>query len=130
MAYRSAAHDSTGYTPAKLKLGHELGLPVDLLTGKAPDEELPEKVTSYAKSLQERLMEVYHQVRGALELSGDVMKRNYDGNASQVYYKDCDMVWLYNPLRKKGQSPKLQNPWEGPYTVVERLSDVTYRIRG
>ncbi|KAG7176718.1 hypothetical protein Hamer_G015547 [Homarus americanus] len=39
-------------------------------------------------------------------------------------------VWLYNPVLKKGQSPKLQSPWEGPYTVVERLSDVTYRIKG
>ncbi|KAG7168477.1 hypothetical protein Hamer_G002544 [Homarus americanus] len=85
---------------------------------------------SYVKSLQERLTEVQHQVRGALEFSGEVMKRNHDVKASQVCYKDGDMVWLYNPLRKKGQSPKLQSPQEGSYTVVECLSDVTYRIRG
>ncbi|KAG7174164.1 hypothetical protein Hamer_G003056 [Homarus americanus] len=59
--------------------------------------------------LQERLTEVHHQVRGALEFSGEVMKRNHDVKASQVCFKDGDKVWLYNPLRKK---------------------DVTYRIRG
>ncbi|KAG7178255.1 hypothetical protein Hamer_G029121, partial [Homarus americanus] len=100
MAYQSAAHESTGYTLAKLMLGHELRLPVDLLTESPPDEELPEGTSSYVKSLQERLTEVHHQVRGALEFPGE-----------------------------KGQSPKLQSSWEGPYTVVERLSDVTYWIR-
>ncbi|KAK3895061.1 hypothetical protein Pcinc_001229 [Petrolisthes cinctipes] len=93
MAYRSAAHESTGYTPAKLILGHELRLPVDVQMGRPPGEELPTDTSSYAKHLQERLAEVYHQ-------------------------------------RKKGQSPKLQSPWDRPYTVLDRLSDVTYRIRG
>ncbi|KAG7165831.1 hypothetical protein Hamer_G023912 [Homarus americanus] len=73
---------------------------------------------------------VRYQVRGALEFSGEVMKRNHDVEASQVCYKDSDKVWLYNPQQKKGQSPKLQSPWEGPYTVMECLSDVTFRIIG
>lgn len=30
----------------------------------------------------------------------------------------------------EGQSLKLQSPWEGSYTVVKRLSDLTYCIRG
>ncbi|KAG7157139.1 hypothetical protein Hamer_G028989, partial [Homarus americanus] len=49
------------------------------------------------------------------------MKRNHDVKASLVCYENSDKVLLYNPLLKKGQSPKLQSPWEGPYTVVERL---------
>ncbi|XP_042237389.1 uncharacterized protein LOC121876383 [Homarus americanus] len=116
MAYGSAAHESTRYTPGKMMLGHELRLPVDLLTGRPPDEERTEETTSYVKSLQERLTKVHHKVRGALEFSGEVMKRNYDVKASLVCYKDGNKVWLYNPLRKKGQSPKYQSPWEGPYT--------------
>ncbi|KAG7164273.1 hypothetical protein Hamer_G003421 [Homarus americanus] len=95
-----------------------------------PDEELPEETTSYVKSLQERVTEVHHQVRGTLEFSGEVMKLNYYVKAGQVCYKDGDKIWLYNPLQKKGHSPQLHIPWEGPYTVVERLSDVTYRIIG
>jgi len=52
------------------------------------------------------------------------------GKASHADFKEGDQVWLYNPRRKKGQSPKLQSPWEGPYAVMERLTDVTYSIRG
>lgn len=37
--------------------------------------------------------------------------------------------WLHNPLRKKGLLPILQSPWEGPYEVLQVLSDVTYKIR-
>lgn len=46
---------------------------------------------------------------------------------SHVIYEG-DQVWLDNKRKKKRQSPKLQNHWETPYTLVERLSDVTYRI--
>ncbi|XP_042221880.1 uncharacterized protein LOC121866326 [Homarus americanus] len=93
MAYWSAAHE---YTQAKLMLGHELRLPVDLLTGR-PLDELPLETTSY---VEEPPREVeHHHVRGALEFSGEV-KRNQDVKASHVYYKD-----LHTP-----QSPKLQSP--------------------
>ena len=44
-------------------------------------------------------------------------------------FKAGDRVWLHNPRRRKGFSPKLQSSWEGPYEVVDALSDVTYRIR-
>ena len=40
-----------------------------------------------------------------------------------------DSVWLHNILRKKGKNPKLDCPWEGPYLVVPKLSDVTYQIQ-
>ncbi|KAG7169886.1 hypothetical protein Hamer_G028998 [Homarus americanus] len=96
----------TGKTDA----GSRLRLPVDLLDRRPPDEELPEETTSYVRRLQIKLTEVHHQGRGALEFSGELMKRSHDVKASQVCYKDESM--------------------RGPYTVVERLADVTYRIKG
>ena len=40
-----------------------------------------------------------------------------------------DAVWLYNPLRRVGFCPSLQRPWEGPFPVTKRISDVVYRIQ-
>lgn len=40
-----------------------------------------------------------------------------------------DLVWLHSPQRKKGISPKLRRPWEGPYVVAERLNDVVHSIQ-
>ncbi|GBM53778.1 hypothetical protein AVEN_145349-1 [Araneus ventricosus] len=36
---------------------------------------------------------------------------------------------MYNPKRRRGPSPKLQQNWEGPYTVVKKLNDVVYRVQ-
>ncbi|KAJ8977904.1 hypothetical protein NQ317_012405 [Molorchus minor] len=44
-------------------------------------------------------------------------------------YQAGDEVWLYNPARRKGRSPKLQKSWEGPYTVIKRINDLVYRIQ-
>ena len=35
---------------------------------------------------------------------------------------------LYWPMPKKGFSQKLLPKWSGPYRIVRRLGDVTYRI--
>ncbi|GBN47936.1 hypothetical protein AVEN_211692-1 [Araneus ventricosus] len=36
---------------------------------------------------------------------------------------------MYNPKRRRGLSPKLQQNWEGPSTVVKKLNDVVYRVQ-
>ncbi|GBN69664.1 hypothetical protein AVEN_32412-1 [Araneus ventricosus] len=36
---------------------------------------------------------------------------------------------MYNPKRRRGLSPKLQQNWEGPYTIVKKLNDVIYRVQ-
>ena len=129
LAYRSAEHEVTGYTPARLMCGRELRLPVDLVTGRPPDEDMPTTVTPYATALQDRLREVHHQVRDNLKVSGEAMKDRYDRRATSPPFSEGDQVWLHNPRRKKGLSPKLQSPWEGPYVVEKVISDVTFRIR-
>ena len=74
-------------------------------------------------------MEVHCHVEGKLRLAGQAMKETYDRRMREVKYSTDDRVWLYNFCRKQGLSPKLQNPLEGPYTVVVALSAVTYHIR-
>ena len=36
---------------------------------------------------------------------------------------------MFNPVRKKGVSPKLQSFWDGPFLVVQKLSDLVYKIQ-
>jgi len=129
MAYRSAEHETTGYTPARLMLGRELRLPIDLLTGRPPPEDHPISTADFSRKLEERLAAVFREVRTNLLQSGKVMKQRTDKTAKAAPYAAGDQVWLYNPRRKKGLSTSLMRPWEGPYIVENRLSDVTFRIR-
>ncbi len=126
MAYRSAEHDSTKCSPAKLMMGRDLRLPVDLLYGR-PEEEHHSSV--YADALQERLERVHTFARAHLQMSSNRMKRYYDTRTNQTRFDRSDAVWLHNPQRRKGASPKLQRFWEGPYTVLKRINDAVYRIQ-
>lgn len=64
-----------------------------------------------------------------LKFGSERNKRYYDHKASHRCFERGDPVWLHNPRRKKGRTPKLQRPWEGPYLVISRLDDLIYRIQ-
>ena len=38
-------------------------------------------------------------------------------------------MWVYTPCKKKGLSPKLQKYWDGPFLVINKLSDALYRVQ-
>ena len=79
--------------------------------------------------LNAEINEVHQFVRNKIKVSNDRMKARYDIRANNTGFDDGQLVWLHNPQRKKGLSPKLQLVWEGPYTVINRINDVIYRIR-
>jgi transposase InsO family protein len=127
LAYRGAVHDTTGETPSNILFGRELRLPCDLQFGSAPAME--HSVSDYVVELQEKLSSVHNGVRNKIKLSSDRMKARYDLRANSTGFKEGEQVWLYNPRRQRGRSPKLQTHWEGPYRVVKRINDVVYRIQ-
>ena len=72
---------------------------------------------------------MHRYARDHLRLASERQKKNYELKADAGGYHLGDAVWLHNPMKRKGYSPKLQRPWDGPYVVTTRLSDVTYRIQ-
>jgi hypothetical protein len=75
------------------------------------------------------MLDIHELARKRIEIASDRMKARYDLKANSSGFQPGDKVWLYNPQRKKGRSPKLTPAWEGPYTVVKRINDVVYRIQ-
>ena len=129
MAYRTSIHETTGCTPAMMMMGRDLRLPIDLIFGR-PEEEPSTIATDYAESLQERLELVHRFVRPHMEMQSDRMKEYYDSHSKEGHkLGNGDAVWLYNPRRKKGISPKLQRSWEGPYVIIKKINDLVYRIQ-
>jgi len=128
MAYRSAVHESTGCSPATLMFGRNLKLPIDILYGR-PEAEPIQSTTKYAVNLQERLEQVHHFARQRLHITSDKMKRYYDNKLASSKLKQGTAVWLHNPQRKKGMSPKLMRNWQGPYVVIKCINDLVYRIQ-
>ena len=131
LAYRSSQHESTGYTPSMLLTGREMKLPVDLMFGRPPaDEDAKElSLPVYVADLQERLRIVHGFAREKLQLRSDKMKMRLDSRQLTNTFNEGDAVWLYQPQRRKGLSPKLQRPWEGPYRIIKKINDLVYRIQ-
>lgn len=127
MAYRAAIHDTTGQTPSRVVFGREIRLPCDLLFGTPAREPL--EVNNYVDEVRETLLNVHELVRDNIKMASEKMKNRYDLRTNSQGFKEGDLVWLHNPQRKKGRSPKLHPAWEGPYTVISKINDVVYRIQ-
>ena len=124
LSYRSAIHDSTSCTPAKVLFGNELKLPGDLIFGAKPGDHGNNK-----EGLRNTFGDIHDSVRRRIQMVSNRMKARYDRAANTDGFHEGQSVLLFNPQRKKGLCPKLQSQWEGPYKVVTRINDVVYRIQ-
>ena len=77
--------------------------------------------------LTKQLTDTHHRIREILE---QVNENRETENEQQTIptYKIGEQVLLFDPTTREGVSRKLVKRWQGPYTVIERHSDVMYTI--
>ena len=97
MAYRTSVHETTSQTPARLMLGRDLRLPVDL---KISRPELEHTKSDFATRLQERFETIHQFTRSHLQVQSDRMKDYYDQNLVGRDIQVGDAVWIHDPQRK------------------------------
>jgi hypothetical protein len=78
--------------------------------------------------LVDQLNNIHNYTQQHLKLASDRTEACYDRLANCVVYYEGDNVWLCQPTRMKGKSPKLESLWEGPYRIVSQIDNV-YRIQ-
>ena len=86
-------------------------------------------VSTYAASLKKRMSEAFEIVRRNVSKHHQHQKMLYDVKVHGKPYKPGDWVWLHSPVIPRGSCRKLHRPWKGPYTIVKKVSDSTYRIQ-
>ena len=127
-AYRTAVHDTTGFTPFHLTFARSPQLPVDVMLGRI----LPAKSRSYPQFVQE----AHKQMKSSCNIAQEHLRAQHLWN-KQIYDKDntavqfCvgDRVWLYTPVVSKGKTKKFTSFWKGPYTIVDKPGKVDYKIQ-
>lgn len=128
MAYNTAEHESTGYSPAEIMLGRQPRTPIDLLLPKTGQEGV-DNYPEYVEELRQKLMDVHQAARNNLKRAGDRQKVQADRKASKTVFSPGDLVMIHCPAVRKGRTPKLNRPWQGPCIVLKRLNDLLYRVK-
>ncbi len=127
-AYRSTEQESTGFSPFELMFGRKVRGPMELLRQYWTQDETDEDgkpVYKYVVDLKQRLHETCELAQEALADAQKRQKMYYDRKARPKSLKIGSKVLLLLPVKRN----KLLLQWRGPYTVLERMSTVNYRIQ-
>ncbi|CAG2207589.1 unnamed protein product [Mytilus edulis] len=127
MAYRSAEHETTGYTPNYLMFGREVSTPLDIMY-EMPQAQKEVPTNKWAWKMKERMESAHSIVRRNTETAMRRQKRYHDLKLSWQKFEKNDEVYVYFPVRKSGRSPKFTSFWRGPFKIIDRCTEVTYRV--
>lgn len=96
---------SLGQTPANIVFE----LSADLMYDWIPDQSTTTE--DYVWKLGHRLTDLYRAVRTEFQFEHDRMKTRYDQWAESGGLNEGDVDWMYNQIRRKNKSQKLQSLW-------------------
>ena len=101
-------------------LGRELRLPDQLQYHPPPAEFQPQH--RFVQATKERLDQTHELLR---QQQAEVRQEDHE---EPLLFTEGDLVWLLNKRRRKGENPKLQPKFVGPYRVIEARKNHTYSI--
>ena len=123
MAYNSKVNESTQMTPHFAFFLREMRLPIDLVLPAPGKKEINEHVDS----MLNRMKTVYNYIRKNQETT---IRRNAAGYQNiKSTFKEGDVVFYLSPRKMATKPHKLVDSWLGPYVIVNRISEVLYKIK-
>jgi hypothetical protein len=127
-AYNATVHATTTYTPNRLMFNREMMHNFDKML---PESEKPEELKSwddYVQRMDEQTRRAFEAAREAIGRSVFLQKKHYDKSANLIHYKVGDAVMISHHGQFEAGTKKLGNRYDGPYYVIDVLSDVNFRI--
>ena len=107
--------------------GRKARLPIDIVYGTNQPQR--RTVSSFVGDTSSVLENAYRHVHDTMRLKQDHQKELYDRKRHGEFYQVGDLVWLHSSVVPRGASQKFHRPWTGPYKIIKKLADVTYRVQ-
>ena len=127
-AYRSSLHETTGFTPYHLNFGRSPQLPVDLMLGRVNKTKL-QSYPKFVSQTHQYLTQAYSLARKSRSQHHLRQKEAHDSKGTAAELQVGDVVWLYTPVVRKGNTRKFSSFWKGPYTIIDRVGPVNYKLQ-
>ncbi|GFT56597.1 integrase catalytic domain-containing protein [Trichonephila clavipes] len=126
LALNSAIHEATYTSPFFLEHGRDIRLSYTYEKNSDAPQNKYEYVEKLLPSLEHTFNKVLNNLRDQEAVHVDLSTRatkqhHYD-------YKIGSLCFIKTPNIKSNLSPKLRPKFEGPYRVIERFSNVNYRV--
>ena len=131
-AYRSARHESTGFSPNLLIFGHENRAPIDIVLGPISENSPEDSQITYDDFVDNRLqfnVDAFQLAREHLGVNAERRKLDYDQHVKSKEFKTGDWIWYYYPRRYQKRSPKWSKTYDGPFLVIKRIPPSDYVIQ-
>jgi hypothetical protein len=131
MAYRATPHCTVKYSPYYLVYGRDLRLPIeDDWRPKENQAAGPEvDYDRHVSELPIRLYEAQKEAKEQSKFSHRIAKKFYDRKTKEIQLTRGELVYLYNPISKRGKAKKFEYKYQGPYMILEKISPLIYKLR-
>ncbi|XP_067930873.1 uncharacterized protein [Watersipora subatra] len=118
-AFRGTPHSATGETANFMMMGRELRLP----------DQLSVPVATDSRAIQPYVLELANQLEETYEILHErQMKVRIEDEEEPPLFEVGDLVLLVNKSRRRGENPKLQLKYLGPYTTTKCHPNNTYQV--
>ena len=97
------------------------------MMGRAEVDE--RNYSEFVSDLQSSLETAYRDVRESLRAAQRRQKDCYDKGVKHMVFQTGDLVLRYTLQLKPDEANKFHRQWEGPFEVVESVTDVTYLVK-
>ena len=114
-------------TPFEALFGRQARLPQieENMLDRLTDPQANEK----SKTITEHIRVYQEMAKINNKAAKEAMKINYDKTAGTRDFPLGTEILLKVKMRKKGRNPKLADKFYGPFVILEKISDVNYKIQ-
>ncbi|KAI8498470.1 hypothetical protein Bbelb_236720 [Branchiostoma belcheri] len=124
-AYRETPCSSTGFSPFELTFGRQVRGPLTILRETwLDDEEREDDLADYITDLKTKLEWMKEWSLHTQEETKKRSKAWYDKTARDREFSAGDQVLVLLP----SATSKLKRHWRGPYTILEKMNKVDYKV--
>ena len=127
-AYNATEHNTTGFTPNKLMINREVRHNFDKMLPDNVDAEKLRTWDEYVQEMDASTRAAFQAAREAIGRSVKLQKKYYDRTTHLNKYKVGDTVMMRDHRKFEAGEAKLVDKYDGPYFVLDVLSDVNFRI--